>query len=93
MARIPTFVLSYRVLFRYFLFVYFLSSLDQQTADIEKRMSALENGEAILDQLHLQVEMQKEMERITSQSDDDKLLSDLENSADEDEVGRALGCR
>lgn len=51
-------------------------------------MSALENGEAILDQLHLQVEMQKEMERITSQSDDDKLLSDLENSADEDQVCR-----
>ncbi|XP_065223334.1 death-inducer obliterator 1 isoform X2 [Planococcus citri] len=61
-------------------------SVDQQTADIEKRMSALENGEAILDELHLQVEMQKEMERITSQSNDDKLLSDLENSADEDQV-------
>lgn len=53
-----------------------------ETADIEKRMSAIENGEAILDRIHMQFEMQNK-ERYSSLSDDDRLLSDLENTDDE----------
>lgn len=45
-------------------------------------MSALENGEAILDRIHMQFEMQNK-ERYSSLSDDDRLLSDLENTDDE----------
>lgn len=55
-------------------------------------MSAIENGEAILDRIHMQFEMQNK-ERYSSLSDDDRLLSDLENTDDESsQVHRIDSC-
>lgn len=55
------------------------------TADLEKRMSAIENGE-LLDSLTLPyVESKSEPveDKIPTHDDSSRLLSDLENSADE----------